>query len=283
MPSVNLAAKICSIALFALCLAGCGRTSADTSQSQTPPNNTQSGNKLHLWVAPYYYPNGPGLDEWNRLIAAAKRVPIVAIVNPASGPGDHQDSYFAAVLPRARQAGITLVGYIGTKYGKKPLADAEQEVETYLNYYPDLQGFHFDEQSSDAKDVDYYAALYAYVRKRVPSAVVLTNPGTLCVSDYVSRPASDVVCLFESNNGFGSFQPPSWTSKWPANRFCIQAYQVANEALMKQYLEEAIRKRIGYVYITDAGGTNPYSRLPSYWSAAVNAIEQVNKTFGLEK
>jgi hypothetical protein len=109
--------------------------------------------QMRLWVPAYYYPFGAGLREWNRLIASAKAVPIVAIVNPASGPGEHVDTNFAAVIPRARKAGITVVGYIGTQYTRKPLGQVKQEVDTFLRFYPDIQGFHFDEQSSDARGV----------------------------------------------------------------------------------------------------------------------------------
>ena len=91
-----------------------------------------------------------------------------AIVNPASGPGDHVDTNFAAVLPRARKAGVTLVGYIGTQYTRKPLEKVKAEIDTFLRFYPDVQGFHFDEQSSDARGVDYYAELYRYVRQLIP-------------------------------------------------------------------------------------------------------------------
>ena len=65
---------------------------------------TQRTPQLSLWVAAYYYPNGPGLREWDRLIGAAKVVPIVAIVNPASGPGDHVDPYIAKVITRLAKA-----------------------------------------------------------------------------------------------------------------------------------------------------------------------------------
>ncbi len=123
--------------------------------------------QMRLWVPAYYYPFGPGLREWNRLIASAKVAPIVAIVNPASGPGDHIDTNFAAVLPRARKAGVTLVGYIGTQYTKKPLEQVKREIDTFLRFYPDLQGFHFDEQSTEVRGVDYYAELYRFTRERV--------------------------------------------------------------------------------------------------------------------
>ena len=119
--------------------------------------------RMRLWVPAYFYPNGPGLREWNRLIASAKSVPIVAIVNPASGPGGRVDTNFAAIIPRARKAGVTLLGYIGTQYTRKPLEQVKREVDTFLRFYPEIQGVHFDEQSSEARGVDYYADLYRYV------------------------------------------------------------------------------------------------------------------------
>ena len=33
---------------------------------------------------------------------------------------------------------------------------------------------------------------------------------------------------------------------------------------------------MGYVYITDDQGPNPYDRLPSYWEAEIEAVRQAN-------
>jgi hypothetical protein len=233
--------------------------------------------QMRLWVPAYYYPFGPGLREWNRLIASAKAVPIVAIVNPASGPGDHVDTNFAAIIPRARKAGITLVGYIGTQYTRKPLDQVKREVDTFLRFYPEIQGFHFDEQSSDAHGVDYYVELYRYVHRRIPGALVLTNPGTSCDADYAARPASDVISLFERERGFEEYKPPAWTSKYPGSKFCVQAHNVSTEEQMNRSLRRAAELKIGYVFITDDVGPNPYDRLPSYWDAEVEAVRRVNQ------
>lgn len=233
---------------------------------------------MRLWVPAYYYPFGPGLREWDRLIASARSVPIVAIVNPASGPGDHVDTNFAAVLPRARRAGITLVGYIGTQYTHKPLEQVEREIETFLRFYPDIQGFHFDEQSSDARGVEYYAELYRYVHRRIPGALVLTNPGTTCDAGYAARPASDVISLFENEHGLERFRPPDWAARFPGSRFCVQAHNVPDEERMKESIRLAARWKVGYVFLTDDVGPNPYDRLPSYWDAEVAAVRQVNES-----
>ncbi len=233
--------------------------------------------QMRLWVPSYYYPFGPGLSEWNRLIASAKDVPIVAILNPASGPGDHVDTNFAAIVPRAKKAGVTVVGYVATQYARKPLEQVKREIGTFLQFYPDVQGFHFDEQSSDARGVDYYAELYRYVHELIPGALVLTNPGTSCDPAYAARPASDAICLFERERGFDEFRPPDWTSRFPASKFCLQAHNVSTEDRMKRSLRRAAQLKIGYVFITDDIGPNPYDRLPSYWDAEVEAVRRVNQ------
>ena len=191
--------------------------------------------QMRLWVPAYYYPFGPGLREWNRLIASAKAVPIVAIVNPASGPGDHVDTNFAAIIPAPARPGSRSSATSGRSTRASPWTQVKQEVDTFLRFYPEIQGFHFDEQSSDARGVDYYAELYRYVHQRIPGALVLTNPGTSCDAGYAARPASDVICLFERERGFEEFRPPAWTSRFPGSRFCVQAHNVeyrrADEAL----------------------------------------------------
>ncbi len=233
--------------------------------------------RMRIWIPAYFYPFGPGLREWNRLIAAAKNAPIVAIVNPASGPGDHVDTNFAAVLPRAKKSGVTLVGYVSTQYARKPLDRVKREIEDFLRFYPDITGFHFDEQSPHAHDVPYYIDLYKYVHQRIPGSLVVTNPGSLCAVEYAAAPASDVICLFEREKGFAEFQPPDWASRFAGSRFCVQSHAVAGEDAMNRSLQRAAQLKIGYVFVTDDVLPNPYDRLPSYWDAEVEAVRQINQ------
>lgn len=234
--------------------------------------------KMQLWVPAYYYPFGKGLKEWDRLIGSAQRAPIVAIVNPDSGPGNKPDTNYAAIIPRAKKAGITLVGYVGTKYTKRPLEEVKAEVDKWVRFYPEIQGIHFDEQTSEAAKVDYFVALYQHVRKKLPKGRVLSNPGTDCAEDYVARPAADVVCLFEKDKGFDRFRLPAWSGRYTPNRFAAQAYQVDTPEKMEGYVRQAALGRIGFIFITDAKGANPYDRLPSYWEAEVAAVERVNQS-----
>src|SRR5205823_5707401 len=95
--------------------------------------------RMRLLVPAYFYPLREGLKAWERLMESAGQVPTVAIVNPASGPGKKQDASYAALMPRARKAGVTLVAYVSTSYARRPLAEVQADVDRWLEFYPDIQ------------------------------------------------------------------------------------------------------------------------------------------------
>jgi hypothetical protein len=247
------------------------------SRGAEPDRPSRETPKMRLWVPAYFYPAGEGLEEWDRLMKSGRQVPIVAVVNPASGPGEKVDPNYVAVTDRARKAGLPLVGYVSTQYGKRSLDAVKADVDNWVRFYPKIQGFHVDEQSSEAARVDYYAALYQYVRRKIPDALVLSNPGTECASAYLSRPAADAICLFERDKGFEDFHPPAWAKPFPPSRFGVIAYDVKTADKMREHVRAAERHGIGHVYVTDARGANPYNRLPTYWDDEVRAIRQINK------
>jgi Spherulation-specific family 4 len=173
VPLVALAAQVALVAVFSCVLAA---TDASLSNAQEPDVRVQ------LLVPAYFYPADDGLKHWDRLIAAASaRVPILAIVNPASGPGKAADPAYTKLLDRATtNKSLTLLGYIGTSYSKRPIAEVKADVARWVQLYPQIQGVFFDEQASGADKVDYYAALHEYTRKERKLQRVVTNPGMIC-------------------------------------------------------------------------------------------------------
>jgi hypothetical protein len=233
--------------------------------------------QMRLLVPAYFYPAEQGLKEWNRLIASSARVPIVAIVNPASGPGKQADPNYVKLLKRAGEARkLTLIGYVATSYGKRPLQEVQADVDRWLRLYPGIQGIFFDEQASGADGVKYHAALYRYVRCKPTLKLVITNPGTVCAEQYLSEPAADGSCLFEAAKLFDLAALPQWTAKYPG-RVAVLSYKVGDAAAMKQAIQSAVEKKIGYCYVTDAEGANPWSRLPKYWDEEVAAANRAAK------
>ena len=233
--------------------------------------------RVHVLVPAYFYPSGEGLKHWDAAIAAAKSAPITMVVNPASGPGERIDPNYTAVLGRAKRGGVRLVGYISTRYAKRPLEDVKTDIDRFARFYPEIEGFHFDEQNSGAGFVDYYEALYRFARRTVPKAVVYSNPGTTCEEAFVARPTSEVVCLYERDRPLSEFRMPEWTGKYPPDRFSVILHQVRTEEDMKRVLNDAVRMGFGHVFISDATGVNPYDRLPSYWRAEIDAVRAINR------
>jgi hypothetical protein len=45
---------------------------------------------------------------------------------------------------------------------------------------------------------------------------------------------------------------------------------------MRACLQVAVEQKVGYCYVTDAGGANPWQRLPSYWDEEVAAVREAN-------
>src|SRR5947209_1201331 len=104
---------------------------------------------LRLLVPAYFYPAGNGAENWARLIASGRKASILAIANPASGPGERVDHLYTGVLTRAAREGITLLGYISTNYAKRNAAEVEADLRRWKAFYPRVRGVFFDEQASD--------------------------------------------------------------------------------------------------------------------------------------
>ena len=130
------------------------------SAKSNEPSRVAGGEpaKLQLIVPAYFYPSGPGMKAWQRLMDASSKVPIVVIANPSSGPGDLLDQEYAAVIDVASDKGVRVIGYVNTEYGKKPINDTKNEIDRWVYFYPSVAGFFFDQQSVNVDDVGYYSS-----------------------------------------------------------------------------------------------------------------------------
>jgi hypothetical protein len=241
-----------------------------------PPKAAEPSPRLRPLVPAYFYPAGDGLVEWNRLLDSPAAADIMVIANTSSGPGTTADPNYARVLERARQKAITVLGYVSTSYGDRPLREVKDDVARWVNFYPGVQGIFFDEQASGPDKVSYYGTLYEYARKERGLALVVTNPGTACAEEYLARPAADVVCLVETNKDFGEYHPPAWAGRYPARCFAALLSRVGTPEQMKKNVLAMGERKVGSCYVTDGRDSNPWGRLPPYWEAEVAAVQQVN-------
>jgi serine/threonine protein kinase len=254
-----------------------GRTPADTAPAG--PAVTGDGvagapQRLRLLIPAYIYPAGEGLAEWDRIIDSPAATATVVIANPDSGPGKAADANYARVLKRAGERGVTVIGYVSTRYAARPLDEVKGDVDRWLRFYPGTRGIFFDEQASSVEHIRYYAALYEYVRRERGLSLVVTNPGTECAEEYLARPAADVACVVETPKGFSTYSHPAWANRYPADRFAALICTVGSPVQMQKVVREVRENHIGFCFVTDADEPNPWGRLPRYWETEVEVVRQ---------
>jgi hypothetical protein len=263
--------------------AGSASKVTDPSGSATErPGLTDTGSpargvrRLRLLVPAYIYPGGQGRSEWRRLIEAASKVDVVAIVNPDSGPGFDRNSDHASVYVEAKAQGIKLIGYISTQYAKRSRAEVKNDIDAWVRCYPEISGFFFDQQPRESGHVDYYAEIRDYAKAKLRDPLVVTNPGILCDDAYLQQAVSGVTCVFAYYEGFPFFELPATLKVYDSSRFAALLYQIPDVESMRSLVKDAILKKIGYFYVTDGKPPNQWGRLPTYWEDEVDAVTHVH-------
>jgi hypothetical protein len=222
-------------------------------------------------LVPAYFDPTSGAAAWAQLTAAARQVPVMAIMNPDNGPGAHADRSYAAAVDQLRAAGGEVIGYVHTNNGRRPLDQVMTEIKDYRRWYH-LDGIFIDEVTSAARkqDLAYYRQLDHFVHHLRHSWTVVDNPGDNTAASYVN--VADELVLFENGGGYDTYAPPPWQGSFPASRFANLAIDVPSVAAMQADVRLAAARHTGWVYVTDANLPNPYDRLPSYWTDLVAAV-----------
>jgi hypothetical protein len=230
---------------------------------------------MRALVPAYFYPGGKGLKYWDELLAAAGNVPVTAIANPNDGPGAASDPNYADIIARASAAGVKVIGYVATGYGQKDPGVVRAEVDRWVNFYPAIGGFFFDEQSSGDAEVSLYADYFSYARGKVKDGLIVGNPGRPPSERYLSAARADIECIFESDKGFAQFTPPAWIKNYTQARLCALLLSVSGTDSMKKGVHRAAELGIGNVYVTDDKLPNPWDRLPKYWEKEVHSLRDL--------
>jgi hypothetical protein len=233
--------------------------------------------EIKLFVPAYFYPAGEGLKEWEKLIAAAKKVPIVAIANPASGPGERSDPNHVEVISRASKSGVRVIGYVSTQYAKRSIEQVKADVDLWRKLYPAVEGIFFDEQTSDASQLKYYREAFDYARRQIKDAFIASNPGVPCDAAYFAASNPDAISIFEHHQGYDQFMPPADLENAPRRRSAVLPYDTRDAQQMRERLRRAADLHLGYFYATDDNGANPWDRLPTYWDDEVAAVQEWNR------
>ncbi|KAJ3335011.1 hypothetical protein HDU93_006808 [Gonapodya sp. JEL0774] len=190
----------------------------------------------------YVYPTPDEIERtWTKVALASHIVPVIAVVNPNSGPGSTTlpDASYVAAITTMRQRGhpvnLKLVGYVPLTFGKRPFAQVVEDIRVYSGWNElsngtlALDGIFFDEMpaSSDSQQPYPHAGDFggrphvissftqsatAIARtlscKGGSRALLVTNPGVVDIParEYARTFGGDVTVAFETSEG-------DWSSK----------------------------------------------------------------------
>lgn len=224
-------------------------------------------------VPSYFYPGG----YWTQLVNSAPRLKM-AVISPDNGAGQYLDGNFSKVTEEARKNGITVIGYIYTKYGSRQATEIQAEMDRYTAWYG-VDGFFLDEVSNECSQVPYYQGLHDYVKARPRGGKVVLNPGAATPECYLA--AADVIVNFEGDyDAYLNWQPMGWESKYAADCFWHLVIGVS-AANLPNALTLSKQRNAGWIYITDDTPPNPWDTLPQnpYWSDELNALSSGTRMF----
>lgn len=143
-------------------------------------------------LVPYYEHPTVRPAEWAAIVAAAPRLYGV-VLNPASGPGEAPDPAFAETAAQLRDAGVRLLGYTDTDYGRRPYADVVQDLTRHRDWYG-TDGAFLDQVTAEHEKFRHYQHL-ATAAWGAGCATLVLNHGTTPHPSYAR--IADVLITFE--------------------------------------------------------------------------------------
>jgi len=207
--------------------------------------------------------------QFNDAVAAAQKVPMIAIINPNDGVGTSKIASIASQVTRLKTAKATVAGYISTVYGAVSLSSVYTSIDRYVSWYG-ATGIFLDEMSDRATKVSYYQSIYTYAKNK--GLTVVGNPGTFTVVNYAA--VADILVTYEDplSAGWNTYKQSTWTNSYAVSKFAAIIYATSS-SVWKAAIDRAIALRYGWVFVTDIGGADPFGRAPTYIAAEADYVK----------
>ena len=218
-------------------------------------------------VVPLYtYPTD---GSWTTVINTHKSypgVPIMVIADVSgSGAGSSSDSNYANGIRNMQAAGIQVLGYVDTLYAGRSISAGKTEATNWWNWYK-VNGIFFDEMANSGGSESYYSTLTAFA-KSLGMTYTMGNPGTTISTSYIGT--VDSIVFYESPGLPTLSSLSSYISGYSKSNFGYIAFSVSS---LNTSFEVSSSNYVQWLYITNAGGGNPYDVLPSYFATEVAAL-----------
>ncbi|WP_406201652.1 spherulation-specific family 4 protein [Kitasatospora sp. NBC_01560] len=204
----------------------------------------------------------PAVDPaaWQAVAAADPDRIAAVVLNLADGPGDTPDHVFADAAEELRKAGLPLLGYADTDYGRRSHAAVVNDILTYRQRHG-ITGVYLDQVATHPGALAHYRRL-ATAARAAGCATVVFGHGDHPDPGYAEVGLADLLVTFEGDwTAYREMTLPLWTGRHAAARFCHLVYDVpADEARDAVALITARRAGVGCA--VPGAGDNPWTTLP---------------------
>ncbi len=260
---------------------------------------------LHILVPAYANPCCDGGPEmWRALVETARNpqrnFELVAILNPASGPGQVRDLNYlsedgkSGVILDFRAAGGKLFGYVSTAYDERQDTDIMADIDGYLKdasrYCGFVDGIFLDELSNDLAGIPRHRKWVAYIKSINAKMKTMANPGVAATLNPSATTEFNEAQYANVFDGLMSFEHSgdSYLNRFTTTTTIKESSTRISHVLHsqpewdKQWIDHARKRGADYLYVTDdlfrdPQIDNPYDTLPSYWSQMVADISAANQ------
>lgn len=208
-------------------------------------------------LVPLYAHPATHPEAWAQLQAAAPQVYGV-VLNAADGPGHRPDPAFTEAAGRLRRAGVRMLGYTDTGYGRRRPRAVAADIRRHRRWY-DVDGVFLDQVPSGAAVLPYYRRL-VLIARTLGARTVALNPGTHPDPGYARL--ADLLVTFEGSwEEYRRAGVPAWTADHPPGRFCHLVYAVP-DGCAEQVARTAERRGAGVHCAVPGEGANPWQSAP---------------------
>jgi hypothetical protein len=219
-------------------------------------------------LIPFYdYPTASVIQPLLDAQIAHPNVPMQVILNPDTGPGQTQDPTYVSAIQAFDAVGIQSIGYVNTSNNARPIADVMSDILLWQTLYsPD--GIFLDSMGSD---LSYYQSLTDYI-KGLGMQFSIGNAGGNVNIDYAN--VVDTVVIDTDNSLPILTDYADWQdSGLPTTAMAMLLYDITQ--FPPAFLFQA-KQFVGWLYVTDANGIDPWDGLPTYFNLLMSALDTVD-------
>jgi len=235
------------------------------NSEQNNGNENTECNTIQSIIIPLYAYPGVYATEYNKLLTLdSNGREVIVIVNPLNGPGTSRDPNYALAITRLKERGYKVIGYVYTNYGNRSFEVVTEDMEKWYEFYPNIDGFFFDEVANTTDMLHYYVSIYHYVKQE--DKLVVLNPGTIVPPEYYD--VADKIVIFE--NDYRQLNDNYFLLTNQA-KACYLIYGTPNNKV-DDVLQLLTQNRVSCAYITDKNATDPelWARVSPYIDKIVN-------------